>query len=345
MRFIRTTLCVVFLALALTATATAQTKSKKSPYVPKHEITLSASIGYNSFVLGGKHTTGAPIRAEDWLDEFSYGAIFFPFGVGYTYHFNKNWGIYTGLDAQACAAGYDDNGYHYNYIYDGTYPMTVAQSSNPNRFDPSQMTELYTEYGLQRESHSITGLYLNIPVMAQYLLPFGGGKWNFYAQGGVKLGIFLYGEANTRFSSDVEFIHHGIYTYNSKDYTYISEPETMKISGMGNVYYSNGEKEFNPVNLFAALEAGIRIPVASFFGIYVGGYADLGLVRATKRSPVHMYQGGERPLTSIFSAREEKAVVTSSDNFHETFTVTNSKRPYIKGVLPVSAGFKIRFAL
>ena len=101
---------------------------------------------------------------------------------------------------------------------------------------------------------------------------------------------------------------------------------------------------FRPFNVYGCLEAGVRFPVYRAFGIYFGGYADLGFLRMVKYTVNQFltYSTGINPSGSIFAAAEDKLNLTKNEK--DYLVVSFSKEPMYKGILPFSAGIKIKFA-
>ena len=324
------------LLIGMVATAGEKPSAKtKPPYVPRHEVTVSASLAYNSYLYSVQPGEDKGLKRGSYLDEFSFFACIFPFDLTYTYHFDKHWGITTGVGFHAFATAIEETGRHVGYT-EGTYPLPTVDTDPPTFMETSPIG---MKYKFKEEDNSMTQVLATVPVLAQYMLPFGNGSWNFYVQGGLKLGIHLYGEKFSEVSSRVVSSDVGIYRYSNSWKTLTRDEEEEDISA--NPHIGTDDSDYRRINLFASLETGIRIPIWRCLGIYVGGYADLGLLRNTKVSeyPYTAYDGAF--LSTLFSAREERYTISATES---EYTVTAGKKGYLRGLLPISAGMKIRIA-
>ena len=142
MHIFRSTLAAAMLILTLATTAAAQTKGRKAAYVPKHEVTISGAVGYNSFL--SSRQDGLPLHQDSFFDEFSASILFFPIEIGYTFHIDKHWGVSTGIGLQAHGGIYGNTGTHYIY-QSGTRPLPVSPTDPPASF---AQTWMRTQAGL-----------------------------------------------------------------------------------------------------------------------------------------------------------------------------------------------------
>ena len=331
---LKTIFLLPLLAIGTIALAGEKPAAKTKPYVPKHEVTVSASIAYNSFLYSLQPGEDKGLKTA-YLDAFSFSICVFPFDVTYTYHFNKNWGITTGVGLNAFGTVIDETGSHLKYK-SGTYPIPTVDSDPPAFIETAPIG---MKYKYNHEDNSMSQIIVTVPVLAQYMLPFGNGSWNFYAQGGLKLGVHVYGEKFSEISSKIMSSEVGIYRYGNSWKTITNDEEEEEISSSR---VGTTDSNFRRVNLFASLETGIRIPLWRCLGMYVGGYADLGLLRATKVSN-YTYSAANTGelLSTLFSAREERYTISATES---EYTVTAGKKGYLRGLLPISAGMKIRIA-
>ena len=311
----------------------------QTPFVPKHEVSLYFSTSFNTFLYGptGRYSVERNGYNLLWMS---------PFGIEYTYHFDNNWGISTGLGFTYIDLTLYSKGNSYSEITPGIYP--------DNTNEPVRVGVQYTFSG---EQHWVKAAYFTVPLLAQYIFPLDTGhKWHFYAQAGLRLGVnfpalgFIYDVASYDGHDEVLAKPLGIHGENS---TPVIEPMgTSQVVGhSGSNLYNmlSGRHAIRRCNLFGCVEAGIRFPIYRAFGIYVGGFADLGVLRATKRSndffqykeEIHPYGTGHELISSIFTANLDGFDYTVDG---DDFIITQSQKPMLRGLLPFSAGLKVKFA-
>ena len=329
---------VLFLALLLSA-ATVFGQN-----VPKHEFSFSLSYSpVHTYIcsIPKEESSYVKGRAYDGQDAMVYSPIQFE----YTCHFNDNWGFSTGLGVEGFAVRYLSTGTH-NYYIERIH-HTIEESSTSPAQNPVTLTECGVAYSFSKEQHELTEEFIVVPVLLRYRQSFGNGKWNWYAQGGVKLGARLYGAVSSSADNEVGTSKINIYMYRG-NYQLQNDNEA-KISYNSKydlIDSSDTDDELRRFMPFASIETGIRIPVWGKLGIYAGVFADLGLLRAVKATNTYMFEGGDSLDTSPFGARSEVPHISITEEDRQLYyTLMVSDKPLVRGVLPCAAGFKLRIAL
>lgn len=325
-----------------------------SQSVPKHEFSFSASYALkNTFLCSIRPDQTASLNAAGKTD-VTLASSLVPVSFEYTYHFDNHWGISTGISLSAFASSYWHSGQR-QYCTEGTFAFPKADDDVPppvinaprraaNRApkagDPVQYGYEYS-FDADYERNELVMEYAAIPVLAYYRSAFGNGKWNFYGQAGFKFGFSFAGQVNSITNSTVQVSSLNIAYKDGQAVFSKGEAESKQYSKNRALEHLVWNDDCNRFNIFASLEAGIRIPIWRSLGIYTGIYGDLGLLRAVKYSGKQQYSLGEEMETSIFGAREETPQITADK---DSFTVTLRDKPLVRGVLPFSTGFRVRIA-
>lgn len=310
----------------------------KKPYVPRHEFSIQTGYSFNRVLYSVNGPNSFDVNKETF-----FLAWLLPSGLEYTYHFNRNWGITTGLGMSL-----------YHLYFGNAYGPFKSYNAGEHPLTGTVCTE--TEYSFEQSWYPADATlgyqymytyYFTVPVMAQALIPFGkSGSWNVYVNGGLKLGFAMKNFTGsphdiyetlchvTDFSADTYKLRNSGYLKTGQPYS----GQWEEVHPAEDLMSCDDTRKFN---LFGSLEAGVRIPVYSLFGIYVGGYVELGFLRMVKKSGQPFFGGDTNTARSVFSAAENSATVTVDG---ETVTVTPSNRPLLNGLLPFSTGIKVRFA-
>ena len=313
--------------------------------VPKHEFSFSASYSLtNTFICYIQPDQSATLSKSNYSTSLMSSLA--PMSFEYTYHFDDHLGITTGISILGYAVAYGSTGQR-QYCAEGSYSFDNSEPPpiiNAPRRAPAPDKQVYGyEYSFtpEYEQNDLVMEFISIPVLAYYRSAFGNGKWNFYSQAGFKFGYAIAGQVNSIAHSDLKVSTLKISWDVDHKVLEKSDPVEKTYSSKKAVEHCIWNDECNRFNIFASLEGGVRIPIWRSLGIYTGVYADLGLLRATKYSHKQQYSLSEDMETSLFGAREETPQITADK---DGFTLTIKDKPLLRGVLPFSAGFRVRIA-
>ena len=315
----------------------------KPAYVPKHEFCIQGALSSNTiFLKKAGDEELERVKGDEYNLKFSK---FFPAGFEYTYHFDSHWGITTGFGLSHHPLFEVGSTGTHTVVNTGTFPL--REGSDP---------KIYREYTFTDEYHSMVLDYITIPVLGKYMHPIGKG-FQLYAQAGFRLGFLLCGEEELATSahsySFVEMTIKGNY-FGEDRYDYSAEAERCSITNELQLYHSrhigggdigDDTNYFRNFNLYSSLEAGIRIPVYGSFGLYAGGFIDVGMIRPFSRR-AHIFpimEDGKRtsvPALETWCTREDVKVTHEGD----IYTVTADTKPFYSSIIPFSAGFKMKVA-
>lgn len=215
-------------------------------------------------------------------------------GIGYTYMLAPQWGIGSGLELA---------------FHNSQCDMETLQDSQNASGDEGAFLfkSVYTRYHEKQEV-----AYLNIPLMVLYQAK---SRLGFYAAGGVKLGIPIYG----KFESSGDLTTSGWFEYENQEY------ENMPDRGFG-VYKNAGDngKLDLKINMALSLEMGFKWALAKGWALHTGIFADYGMVNirdgSNTRKPVE-YQSAN-----------------PSEFAYSSITATG----YVKDLTTLTAGIKVR---
>ena len=263
-------------------------------------------------------------------------------GFLYTWHFHPRWGFTTGVEAA---------------FHQSSLQYSSASGILSGGWDSSGQMFVSYLLGLG-EKQNYTQLL--VPVMFQYMIPFGSEGHHLYFAAGGKPGFRLAGS----YSQEALTYHH---TYKPvvPDYDFIL-PWAEEAAGLEDPYvfyqqvgslapseemlqggrYTSGGRFGKFFNILASVELGVRWFQDSSFSFYTGLFLDAGLVSlADGGSPLSSADGSSSSVLSSCAApvpsvrfsdcngskRVEAAIPSVSENL--------SSRPRTVGF-----GFKIRFA-
>ena len=194
-------------------------------------------------------------------------------GVGYTYFFHANWGIYFGAGAG---------------IYN-TQKTIDMEALNPNMTDINGHSfDLYTTTDY---SEAFQTLFLNVPFMLQYQSKQNVQGWrqrnsqyrSFYAMGGVKVGVPF----KDSYESQITTITNSAYYPDLDNWA-----TTQRFAGLGTFddgVSSEGELKLAAPSLRLALEAGLKWRLKGNMLLYTGVYCDFGFNNTARntRMPIN----------------------------------------------------------
>jgi outer membrane protein OmpA-like peptidoglycan-associated protein len=290
----------IFAALMLAAMASAQTKHEVSVYAGGGLATLQ-----DNFIEGNSKL------------DFGGNA-----GLGYTFFFNKHWGLGTGVGASLFSGKYNIPSLPEQY--------TILNGFGENEdFDFRYVAEGYSE----RQQ----AIFLDIPLMVH----FQAGK--FYAAFGGKVGIPF----NASFNNNLDRLRTAAQTsYDGQMGEEIDLIYTMPEIGLGNFdnMSNSGELNFKPA-FFASAEIGIKWKLSETVSLYTGAYIDYGLNNIKK-------EGAEQPFIDYNNATFSQNAAFNQDAapavFHPnsilTSTVQQTGKPMAEKVAPLAAGIRLTLA-
>ena len=236
-------------------------------------MNVSAQKHEFSFDIGGGMST---IRFQGMLDyanrnkwlsiDYSNGSGIGDFGLGYTYLFNKNIGIHTGV-----GFGY----YTGKATLDGIYGIYAL--------DMLTWKEIwYMEILYQKYTEKIETLFINIPIMVQFQKQRIRGIY--YVMSGVKIGVPFWNDYSSTPNSLI--IYSSLYPDNNNSVT-LNEVKDKNFDGI---------IDFGLSYMFA-LDAGMKWKINDMFSLYTGVYFDLGLNNIIKNKylPFYDYDVKENP--------------------------------------------------
>ena len=252
LRYLRAIMTILFVVCIVTF-ASAQPPSNRPP----NEISVHLGGGFSSI-----HYQDAP-RAG------FFNGYAFDFGVGYTFFFLRNWGIYVGVE---------------HGIYN------TQKSVDFDLLTP----DLLDHNGYRFDLHSTTGYreafqtsFVNVPVMFLYQTQRGNPfeTWSrnrtmhqgFYAMGGVRVTLPL----NDDYESKITSLKYGAY-YPEMD----NWAATQRFAGLGNFDGNNGSdgKIGLDLSFRISLEAGLKWRINRSFVLYTGAFCDIGLSNSTSNN-------------------------------------------------------------
>ena len=255
MRFCKT---VIILFTLSGICASAQVRSDTDP-------------GEFSIYLGGGLSS---IHHQDAPRNGFFNGYAIDFGVGYTYYFHRNWGIFVGLGPG---------------IYNTRKPvdldllttgLSVATATETLQY------ELYTQAAYQ-EAFQIT--FINLPVMLRYQTQQNTVSWRrtqdsyngFYAMGGINAGFPLI----DTYQSEITTVTNAAYFPELDNWA-----ATQRFAGLGTFddgIVADGDLALD-LSLRLALEAGFKWRLKNNFLLYTGAFCNFGLNNTTQstREPV-----------------------------------------------------------
>lgn len=225
-------------------------------YIPAYTSALLLLAGTTVLAQKNEYSiyAGAGIQGLQYTNTLGDAAAKpgFQAGIGFTHFLSSRWGLRSGLEL-----GY----YHSRATLQPGTPFTSYEIDSEG-----QAFEFRVKAGDYIEVQKI--YTVNIPLQLVYQTP-AAGKQQFYAAGGVKLGLPLSQRYNTS-ASDITAS--GYYPNLNIELTDLPVHGFGKQSG----WSSEGEYDLKPSFSLAA-EAGIRFRLASGKHLYAGAYVDYGL--------------------------------------------------------------------
>ncbi|MCL2651366.1 MAG: OmpA family protein [Candidatus Azobacteroides sp.] len=232
-------------------------------------------------------------------------------GLGYTFFFNNQFGITTGVEA---------NFYRSQYSNDhliGNYRAADLQNLSDYPIEYFQLNYDYKQAYKEKQS----ALFVQIPLMFQFQT---AGYHKFYVAAGGRVGF----PVNTQFSTDASaltisgyYSKEGVtYADNLPQYGFKKDPyDAPKVDG----------KLSLKMAYMASLELGMKWAVNDNFKLYTGLYGDYGLndIQQTKNAGTATYQQDYK------GANPDGFLA-----FNNSVTSTSA----IKKIVPMTVGIKFR---
>jgi len=239
---------IIILLFALTnMCVSAQTRPNKDP----NEISIHIGGGLSSI-----HHQHAP--SNGFFNGYSLD-----FGIGYTFYFHQNWGLYFGV-----APGI------YNTQKKANIDVFTPDLTDRNGY----LFDLYSQFNYHE---AFKNMFLNIPVMLQFQTKQKGqsrdqkASKSFYAMGGIKAAIPL----KNRYQSEIKTITNAAYYPEFNNWA-----ATQRFAGLGT--FDDGSNDNGNLNLKTpclrlAFEAGFKWRFKrqnkNNYLLYTGVYCDIGL--------------------------------------------------------------------
>ena len=227
------------------------------------------------------------------------------FGGDFRYGFTETLGIAAGLEFS---------------LYNSSSRLDNLYTHNDARDDTINF-ELRSRINGYTEKQQI--VFLQIPIMLNYV---GQTSVPFYVSIGAKLGIPVI----SRFENSMTDIEtSGYYEHEDKEYT---GPEFL-FRGFGKFTDRNFQNKLKLTPaVFLAAETGVRLG-----NIYLGLYVDYGLISIAQTSPKSFVE---------YNDTSEPPSFTVNSILESTYSDQNGiQQPFVEKAIPLSFGFKLRFAL
>ncbi len=232
-------------------------------------------------------------------------------GIGYTYLFDRQWGISTGVEA---------------VVYNAKTKITNHSDRYRVIDDEDQYNSLTLMVDIDNFEEKQQVYYLNIPLMIYYQ---GDGKAGneFYASLGGKLGVPIQGN----YRSTGDYVTKGQYDFTQ------TILENMPEHGFYTYNDLKADEKFDlDLNFQISAEVGYRWNMEEDWYIYTGLYCDYGLsdIRKVKNSPANLLQyNRENP---------PKYIINSIAESH--YTNDKGTDNYMKKMNTLAFGIKLKFA-
>ena len=232
------------------------------------------------------------------------------FGLGYTFFFNENWGINTGVGLA---------------LYNAKALLNNTTLITPNlRDDEGDPFDMHSTFGNYEEKQNT--MFLNIPLMVQYQT---GKTHKLYAMGGVKVGIPMSG---TYEMNSATITNKGYYTKIN------NWAETQKFAGFGVFKNQESDGDIDDMKLAFMLsaEAGMKWAVSKVFSLYTGLYFDYGLndISGTHNKP-HIDYNANSPTVFALNSITNSQYAQTQNGATQTFT---------DKIAPMAVGVKLRLS-
>ena len=295
----------------------------------KLTITFATLFAVMSMQLSAQETTHEfSVHAGGGLSSLSYklsegsrsGGFGGDFGVGYTFLQVKeravetgrvsylNWGIHSGIGLGL---------YNAKTNLDNTKTVIKDLDDGDDYFSAFDLRTTLSDYNETQKT-----MFLNIPVMGLFQLD------QFYAMGGVKVGIPL----NGKYSVNNPTITNKAWYPGLQN-----EIDAPRFRGLGKF----DDKNFNGtldlgIAVMLSLEAGMKWNIADNISLYTGAYFDYGLNNVDKSS--------KKPFVNYTMERNNTADFTTNSVL-ASYSDSSNKTTFTDKVNVMAVGIKVRVAL
>lgn len=234
-------------------------------------------------------------------------------GVGYSYFFNDNFGLNTGLEVTLYSSKAKLNSFTDSYKaqdFEGDFMFNTSVS----------------DYKEKQSS-----AYLNIPVMGQYQLPVMEDSY-FYVAAGGKIGIPINGSYKTsgaKYETSGTFEQLGGITITDRPGQGFYEFSGRKV---------DEDLDFK-VAFMLSLETGMKWALSESMYLYTGVYFDYGLNDIRK--------GDKNQRFLVYEAPQNGKKAENFDMnsiLHSQYTENNVTKSMTDKVVPMAIGLKLRLA-
>jgi hypothetical protein len=243
-------MCVVLrkqrLLLLLIGTLVTGLLYGQEDYLQKEYIDVNIGVGSHSFLY-------------NTLNDGKTGSLNYSFDVGYSYFFQPQWGIQTGLGLQSFESASTLN----------------TTSGFPDVDADGDKYDFRIKYGNWKEQQQL--LYVTLPVKLQYMTSIGN-SYELVFSTGLKFAlpvIHKYTTEGGTFSTTGYYNKWNLELYDLPQHGF---------STFGDKYSSN--LSVRPV-IFATADIGSLIAISRFVNLYVGAYVDYGLNNVLKSTDKH----------------------------------------------------------
>ena len=369
--------CLIFLPLLLWAPVNSLAQNKNT--IPKVEVSVGGGPAWSGYLAsfdgslwqghiaqGEGHTPYVLPRSLPWLGGQG--------GVYVDYHFTKNWGLISGLEAA-----------YYETLIDAmgdTYLFNTFRTVVSSR-------EYWLSIGSWGYNDWVRSASLQIPIMGKFMVPISRKKAHqYYVAAGAKLGFpvmcKMWIQPESQYISifaSRPYPDNGSGSYEIKiDESSGKDAPLTCVDAKKDVYdkqfrlrdKDNGwyPIEASPVDVLLSLDTGFRWDLGHRLGLYTGIYFDFGLLRPIARKPgekIYSIDASHAMLnnfessswdgyftydpTSILAAdgpdicylTNPKVDPNSGEVTYDYVFLTNDK-PYAKAIHSMQVGIKVRFS-
>lgn len=236
---------VSLLSLAVFSQEQGEPKFQQS----KHEVSVWAA--------GGLSTLNYDLSLGD-RDSWNFGYMA---GLGYTYFFNYNWGLGTGVEFSVLKSSLEIKDFTDNY-----YAPAFSGADKP----------LYLSVRGTNYNEDYTAYYINIPILVKYQLDVFK-QHKFYAAGGMKIGIPVEGKYSASGS-------HKALAYDIDSEGNPIGDAMSGFHGLGEVNQVNvKDVDYDlKTNFILSLESGMKWRLNNKLSLYTGLFFDYGLTDIRK---------------------------------------------------------------
>lgn len=195
----------------------------------------------------------------------------FTVGGTYTYFLTENWGLKSGLELSY---------YHSKAEIESISGAVDAVDDEKEAFEYRYSIGGYTE--------TQNSYLVNIPLMLQFQTNRYNAISNFYASGGIKVGI----PVSTKYKTNISSIKTQGY-YSSTNVVY-----DLPFRGFGTFPDQHVKGSINSnIQVAASLEFGVKTKVGEKLFIYSGLYCDYGLTNLAKKNKTFLEYNTDAPQT------------------------------------------------